>query len=329
MPDKPSPTIQETIDDYISIRTQRYEQTGRTYRYALRKYSLVLKDNGLDPEHSPIESLSEDTIPWLIDALRELSQATETLYLDAARDLFRHIEVEELRPVNMERIRRFIKMRSRKRGRRLPSFPKKDIDKLLELVVDYKIPDTDKPAKLLQNLRDRALILTLADTGLRIHEACYLLRGSIDYDTGQAMITGKGNKDAVIRFSPRSLQAIREYLSARTPLLDGNTGKPLASLPLFARHDKGAGKKVVKRMSTRTGDNILNNRVKQFLGPGAVGTITPHSLRHWFVTQILQKTNNLKLAKELARHENMDITQRYAHIQDEELDSAYNRIFSS
>ena len=55
------------------------------------------------------------------------------------------------------------------------------------------------------------------------------------------------------------------------------------SLPLFARHDIGAGKKI-KPITTRTGQNIVAQRVTEAVGPGSAGSITPHSFRHYFVT---------------------------------------------
>lgn len=128
-----------------------------------------------------------------------------------------------------------------------------------------------------------------------------------------------------MRFSERSLSALRDYISLRS-VLDGASGLPLTSLPLFARHDKGAGKKI-KPITTATGRNIVNKRVTEFLGKEAVGTITPHSFRHYFVTRVLQGSGNLKLAQSLARHKNIAITQRYAHINDDELDKGYKDIF--
>jgi integrase/recombinase XerC len=168
-------------------------------------------------------------------------------------------------------------------------------------------------------------LITLADTGLRVHEACALRRGDLDWNEGRAIIIGKGNKQAVVRFSNRSLQALRDYLAVRARL-DGGSGRPLGALPLFARHDKGAGKKI-KPITTATGRNIVAERVEQILGAPAVGTITPHSFRHYFVTRVLQTSGNLKLAQELARHTNIAVTQRYAHLSDDELDKGYYEAF--
>jgi len=174
-------------------------------------------------------------------------------------------------------------------------------------------------------MRDRSFLLTLADTGLRVHEACNLRRGDIDWNEGRAVIIGKGDKQAVVRFSTRSLSALKSYLSTRASL-DGASGHPLPSLPLFARHDKGAGKKI-KPITTTTGRNIVSERVRQALGDEAEGRITPHSFRHYFVTTVLRASGNLKLAQELARHASIQVTQRYAHLSNDELDKGYHDIF--
>jgi len=196
-------------------------------------------------------------------------------------------------------------------------------------VLDYAENLASKPTESVEerliNLRDRAFLITLADTGLRVHEACKLRRGDIDWHESRAVIIGKGNKEAVLRFSKRSIKVMRDYLQSRSEL-DGVGGKALASLPIFARHDKAAGKKM-KPISTTTGRAIVRDRVRECLGEDAVGTITPHSFRHYFVTTILGSTGNLKLAQVLARHTNIAVTQRYSHLADDELDKKYQEIF--
>jgi integrase len=187
------------------------------------------------------------------------------------------------------------------------------------------IPTENEPDRF-RNLRDRAFLITLADTGLRVHEACGLRRGDLDWNEGKAMIVGKGDREAIVRFSSRSLLSVKDYLNARA-ILDGSSGRALSSLPIFARHDKGAGKKV-KPITTTTGRNIVAQRVRECLGKDAVGSITPHSFRHFFVTTILRGSGgNLKLAQELARHKSITVTTRYAHLVDDELDKGYFEVF--
>ena len=232
---------------------------------------------------------------------------------------------ERLADINLPRLRLLIRQRARRPGIRLPQFPAEDIQRVLDFAATITEHTFDSENDKLRALRDFSFLLTLADTGFRVSEACSLRRGDVDWNEGRAVIIGKGDKQAVVRFSSRSLRALRDYLSARSKL-DGASNRPLTALPLFARHDKGAGKKI-KPISTATGRNIVKDRVRQALGDEAVGTITPHSFRHYFVTTVLRASGNLKLAQELARHSNIQVTQRYAHLSDDELDKGYYEIF--
>ncbi len=303
-----------------TVALARSSNTTRTYTNGLAVFLKVLEDHKLNPDEVPAASLPEDAIAWLATALKGHAPTTERLYLTAAIGFFEYLAAENLAPVNLPRVRLLVRQRARRPGVRLPQFPQDDIDKVLEYAQSLAARPAEDDMERLRNLRDRAFLITLADTGLRVHEACGLRRGDIDWNEGRAVIIGKGDKQAVVRFSKRSQSALHDYLSARAKF-DGASGRPLSALPLFARHDPGAGKKV-KSMGTNTGRNIVEQRVTELLGPAA-SRITPHSFRHYFVTRVLQASGNLKLAQELARHKNITVTQRYAHLADDELDKGY------
>ena len=315
-------SIYQSIQDYLnSVELARSPHTASTYKNALNFYITVLQSRHLDLENTEVQTLSEDTIVWLTNALKDHAATTERLYLTAVTGFFEFLVAERLADINLPRVRLLIQQRARKPGQRLPQFPASQIDLILEKAEQLLIKPFEDASDRLVNLRDRAFLYTLADTGLRVHEACNLRRGDIDWNEGRSMIIGKGNRQDIVRFSTRSTTALMDYLKARAEM-DGNTGKSLASLPLFARHDRGTGKKT-KPITTTTGRNIISARVSEFLGADAVGTITPHSFRHYFVTRVLKSSGNLKLAQELARHRNISVTQRYAHLSDDELDQGY------
>jgi site-specific recombinase XerD len=320
-------TIRRSIIDHLdNIRLSRSENTTKTYANALNAFQSVLESKGINPEDETIQYLSEDAIVWFAKALKSYSPATERLYLTAATGFYEYISAEKLSEINLPRLRLLIQQRARQPGQRLPQFPRDEIEKLIEYAQELRVFPSETEPDRLRNLRDRAFMLVLADTGLRVHEACDLRRGDIDWNEGKAVITGKGNRQAVVRFSSRSLGAIKDYINSRA-VLDGNSGRALSSLPLFARHDRGAGNKV-KPITTTTGRSIVKIRVRECIGEIAVGSITPHSFRHYFVTTVLRGSGgNLKLAQELARHKNISVTQRYAHLADDELDKGYYEIF--
>lgn len=319
-------TIREVIDAYLSsVALSRSANTTRTYRNAMSTFADVLAGHKLSPEKFSVTDLHEEPITWMATALKPLAPSTEQCYLTATVGLYEYIAGENLAAVNLPRVRLLIKQRSRRPGIRLPQFPKADIETVLTYAQSLNLAGYENEIEHLINLRDRAFLLTLADTGLRVHEACKLRRGDVDWHESRAIIIGKGNKEAVVRFSKRSIEAVKAYLQLRASI-DGAGGKALGSLPIFARHDKASGNKTMP-ISTTTGRQIVNDRVREAVGSEAVGTITPHSFRHYFVTTILLTSGNLKLAQELARHTNIAVTQRYTHLSDDELDKKYQDIF--
>jgi len=320
-------SLQAAIDAYLdSVALARSENTVRTYANALHAFALMLQEQGIDPEQTHVSRADERWIADFAQYLRHYAASSESLYLTAANGWYEYLDAQQLAEINLSKVRLLIRRRGRRRGRRLPQFPREDIETVLAYMQALQISSDDDLRNRLRDLRDRAFLLLLADSGLRVHEACNLRRGQIDWTEARAIIIGKGDKEAVVRISTRSLEAMRAYLNARASL-DGSGGRLLSALPVFARHDLAAGKKILP-ISTTTGRAIVKQRVKEAIGEGAAQAITPHSFRHYFVTTVLRGSGgNLKLAQELARHTNIAVTQLYAHLSDDELDRAYYDIF--
>ena len=143
----------------------------------------------------------------------------------------------------------------------------------------------------------------------------------------------------MVRLSPRAWQALRAYHRARAPL-DKASGKKPAQLPVFVQHSRLAEvkqKRVQGKVSLRrwedTGVRAMFRAANRALfpddrsKPGQRGRLTPHSLRHYFITKIWRQTGDLLVAQKLARHQNIATTQRYAHVDDPTLDQAYGDVF--
>jgi integrase/recombinase XerC len=317
-------TIQQSINDYLeTVKLSRSKNTYITYRNGMNYFQEVLKVHHIEFETSSINDLTEEPVIWFTASLKVYSASTERLYLTSVHGFYEYLVAENLIQINLPRIQMIIRQRARKPGQRLPQFPADQIEQIIEIMLHLTEKPYSDDMEHLRDLRDRSFLLTLADTGLRVHEACNMHRGDLDWNEGQAIVIGKGNRQDIVRFSSRSMAALREYLHKRAPL-DGNSNRPLPSLPIFARHDKGSGSKI-KPMTTTTGRNIVTEWVKKIIGKEAVGTITPHSFRHFFVTRVLRSSGNLKLAQELARHRNITVTQRYAHLSNDELDKGYSQ----
>lgn len=321
------PTIAASAAMFIDgVRLSRSPNTARTYRTALSAFLSSLKRSGVDPDVTGTRQAQEAWLASFADYLKRHSPATERLYLAAVRAWFEYLAAEGLAQVNLPRLQQLIRQRARRPGQRLPQFPRQAIETMVDYALRLKHSPHKDEREGLRNLRDSAFLLTLADTGLRVHEACALRRGDLDWHEAHALIIGKGNRQAIVRFSRRSLDALRDYLASRAAV-DGASGRPLPTLPLFARHDKGAGRRVLP-ISTTTGRTVVHQRASEALGDRMTGVVTPHAFRHYFVTAVLRGSGgNLKMAQELARHRSITVTQRYAHLSDDELDRGYAEIF--
>ncbi len=321
-------TILEAHDQYLAeLGGNRAAETVRAYRNGLAHFLAALDTASVDPAAQAPDVITTDHVRAMLAALaaRELAPATRHLYVAALRGFLEFLSWEDLVHIDMHKVER-VSQRLPRAGYRLPQFPRDEIEKVLASADALKTRAVGSQREQRINFRDRAFILTLADTGLRVHEACALYRRDIDWPEGRAIIIGKGNKQANVRFSQRALEAIKDYLETRAEL-DGASGRQLSSLPIFIAHSRRL-EALLRPMTTKTGREIVRQRVQECLGKAASGTITPHTFRHYFVSIVLLATQgNVQAAQKLARHSNVSTTMRYAHLADQELDQVYTDIF--
>lgn len=292
--------INEQIDHFLST-FQRSPRTVFTYRNALKQFVSVVGDDA---------ELNTETYTNFLSALRDKSPSTQRVYRTAVLKFYAFCKAG-----NFVELKEVTEHYTRNPGKRIVNFNREAVEQVIAYCANLN-------GDLLA-LRDRAFVLTLADTGLRISEACALKRGDLDWLEQRAIIIGKGDKQAVVRFSNRAIEALKLYLHERAKV-DPNSRTPLASQPLFARHDIRASKRIRpitagamwKAIKARMDEAGVDRRLVRI-----------HDFRHYFVTMTYLAKGNLKLSQELARHESINTTNRYAHFGGE-ADAAYDEIFN-
>ena len=140
--------------------------------------------------------------------------------------------------------------------------------------------------------RDHALACLLALNGLRISEALGANIDNLDVNRGHRtlFIHRKGNKTATIPLSPRTARALDLYIGERM------------SGPIFTNHD-GTG-----RLDRHASARIVRRLTK---AAGIDKRISPHSLRHSFITAALDAGVPLRDVQEAASHSDPRTTMRY------------------
>ena len=99
-----------------------------------------------------------------------------------------------------------------------------------------------RPRLELARLRNIAMLEALRSSGMRVGELVGLIRDDLDYRQHCARVTGKGDKQRVVYFDDAAWNAIQSYLKAH---VDGARGRALYALPLFARHDRRVGARIL------------------------------------------------------------------------------------
>lgn len=230
-------------------------------------------------------------------AIKPYSPSTKTILRTAVSGMFDFLEVggmEKRKHLN----RHYLQMK------------KKEPVNIDEDAISKTVEYCEKLSGELIDLRDKAFVLIAADSGLRISELCSLKRGDVNWKNQNVYVLRKGGSHAFVRLSRRSLSALRIYLGARQKD-DGQTGKPINTLPIFITVD--GMRKAIKRRMEEAGVDKHGIRI--------------HDFRHFFVTTTL-RGSDIKTAKELAGHKNIQVTDRYSHLSEEELDKTYDEIFN-
>jgi len=292
--------IETDINRFLET-LDRSPKTIFAYRNALEQF---VKAVGVDAE------LNTETYTTFLTSIKTKAPSTKRVYTTAVRKFYAFSKAG-----NWFEMKEATEHYTRNQGKRIVNFNREAVEKVIE--------HCSSLTGDLEALRDRAFVLTLVDTGLRISEACALKRGDIDWMEQRAIIIGKGDKQAVIRFSNQSIDALKIYLHARAGV-EPNSRTPLGSQPLFARHDIRASKKI--RPITAGGMwKAIKTRIEE--AGMERSAVRIHDFRHYFVTMTYLAKGNLKLSQELARHESITTTNRYAHF-GSEADKAYDEIFN-
>ena len=156
------------------------------------------------------------------------------------------------------------------------------------------LDDMDGPA--FPDVRDKALVLFLADTGCRLSETVGLRLPDVDLRARTARVTGKGGRPRVVPFGARTARALDKYLrlrrrerySDRDWLWLGSTGK--------GRLGGNGVQQALRRRGTRLG----------------LPRVHPHMFRHGFADSWLRAGGSETDLMELAGWRSRQMVSRYA-----------------
>jgi len=282
-----APTALDSLDAGIplwtaSLKAKRYSPgTIKGYEWNVRRYL----QHDPNPTHLSIEG-------YIARRFDEVSPATVAGERKALRSFFKFLCANALIPAdptaNLESFRVTYSERE------LPS--KEDILKLLQGEC-YREMDT---------LKFRTMVLLLANTGLRLGEACAIKKSDINFEHLEIKVMGKGRKLRTVPVSPHVAQALSTWLKHAghsEGLFPGNNAN--------GYWDTGSFEKTFKRQCKRC---------------GVKSSFTPHALRHYFATHCLRNGAPIQVVSRILGHASIAITvDTYTHIDKEEMHETHQK----
>ena len=279
--------------NYLKFERNRSDLTIKNYGEDLRAFKEFY--GNLEGCHS-WESVDSDIIrDWMESMMDKGNNATSiNRRLSALRSFYRFALARKL--VDKDPVHG---VTGPKKGRPLPQFLKEnEMDRLL---------DAESWTESFEDVRDRTVIMTFYETGIRLSELIGLDDSIVDFSNRQLKVTGKRNKQRVIPFGEELLATLRDYMKCRDKEVN------LQSEALFV---SAKGRRMT---SSQVREAVRKNLSK-------VCTLkkrTPHVLRHTFATAMLNNKAGIESVKKLLGHESLSTTEIYTHTTFEQLKREY------
>ncbi|HWA52660.1 MAG TPA: tyrosine recombinase XerC [Solirubrobacterales bacterium] len=165
------------------------------------------------------------------------------------------------------------------------------------------------PAHTPLELRDRAMLELAYSCGLRCEEIVNLDLGSLDFETEQLRVLGKGSKERLLPVGEPAQIALRRY---------SERGRHALS------HDPHEKALFLSKSGRRLSNSDVTRRLGLWVREAALaGGVSPHALRHSFATHLLEGGADLRTIQELLGHASISTTQVYTRVDAARLRDAY------
>lgn len=176
-------------------------------------------------------------------------------------------------------------------GERLPEVLSTDeIDQIQKSI------DLSKP----EGQRNKTIIEVLFSCGLRVSELVNLKLSNLYLEEGFVRVMGKGSKERLVPISSKAIRELKYWFVDRNLMKIQQGEEDYVFLNRRGKH------------LTRT--MILIMLKRQAVAAGITKTISPHTLRHSFATELLKGGADLRAIQAMLGHESMGTTELYMHI---------------
>ena len=283
-----------TLNNYITQYIEHCQYRKRLDYKTLKAYQIDLKQYaGSCP--SMKNALSKEVVDRYITNLhKQYKPKTVKRKIASLKAFFHYLEYQELIKENP-----FNKLDTRFREEKLlpKTIPFHSIQKFLSVLYEQKSL-AESEYQLRCCVRDIAMIELLFATGMRISELCSLKPESIDLESGNILIYGKGAKERVIQIgNPEVISALLLYQE------------------YFKEDIVSCGYFFVNKRKNKLSDQSVRFMINRYAEIADITQhITPHMFRHSFATLLLEQDVDIRYIQQMLGHSSISTTEIYTHV---------------
>ena len=296
-------TLPAALDAFLrtlSVEENASPNTVRAYAADLGQFLASLAERaGRSAETLPCTAFDRDAVRgFLVERLKASRRSSAARKLSAVKRFARHLLQQGLLVADP-----CAGVQAPRQDKTLPAHL--SVDDMFRLLA---APTADTPA----GLRDRALLEVTYSCGLRVSELVGLDWRDLDEGLAVIRVRGKGRKERLVPIGDTALQALHAYREAIPRLCPRGVRAPDA---VFLNQRGG-------RLTVRSVARLVDTST---LRGGVAAKISPHALRHSFATHLLGAGADLRAIQEMLGHASLSTTQRYTHVDLEQLMAAYDK----
>jgi len=287
-------TITNFIPDYLrhlETDKKRSPKTLENYSHYLDRFASWLKNKYGEIIPPKLNAgITGEYRKWLHNLNRRksspeaaLSRQTQNYHLIALRGFVKYLSGRKLLAFPVKEIRL-----AKQPARQIPRLRTKEIKRLLEA----------PQGESLRELRDKAILELLADSGLKISELVGLTRPDADYGKNAICVSKKGRRQRLLPLAPETKKTLRAYLRKRSD----------PSSALFVRIPRNiSGKIQITRLTPRSVQRIVKKYAQK---AGIAEDTTPQTLRCSCAVNLFKKGLRPQQIQTFLGHSHLNTTKK-------------------
>jgi site-specific recombinase XerD len=299
-----STTLDKKILDfleYLEVDKGLSPATITNYSFYLNRFADFMAERGV----TSVEKISKELVHKFRLMLSRatdrdgeaLKKNTQNYHLIALRGFLKYLIKNDFKTLGPDKIEL-----AKQEQRQVDFLEGSDLEKLLDAPLNTNQPEIIK-------LRDKAMLELFFSTGLRVSELAKLTQDQINLNKDEFSVRGKGKKVRVVFLSERARDHIKKYLAKRH---DTNPH-------LFIGHDR-ASYGGEEHITPRSIERLVSKYSRL---AGIMKSVTPHTLRHSYATDLLINGADIRSVQSMLGHSSITTTQVYTHITDRQLRDVY------